>query len=53
MGYKLLGFAVWQGTKLYLRRRASGTPTKFAVVGIGALVLAGVVVAGRQASSNQ
>ena len=53
MGYKVLGFAVWQGGKWYVRRRMSGTPAKVALAGIGALVLAGVAVAGRQATANQ
>jgi hypothetical protein len=52
MGYKVLGFAVWQGSKWYLRRRMSGTKAKAAVAGVGALVLAGVAVAGRQAAAN-
>ena len=53
MGYKILGFAVWQGSKWYLRRRAGGVKTKLAVAGVGALVLAGVAAAGRQATSHQ
>ena len=53
MGYKILGFAVWQGTKWYLRQRTGGVKTKLAIVGVGALVVAGVAVAGRQAASHQ
>jgi hypothetical protein len=53
MGYKILGFAVWQGSKWYLRRRMSGLRAKAAIAGVGALVLAGVAVAGRQATSDQ
>ena len=53
MGYKVLGFAVWQGTKWYLRRRTPGRWGKFAVAGVGAAVVAGVLVAGRQATANQ
>jgi hypothetical protein len=53
MGYKILGFAVWQGSKWYVRRRMSGFKAKAAVAGVGALVLAGVALAGRQATSNQ
>jgi hypothetical protein len=52
MGYKFLGFAVWQGTKWYLRQRAS-VKGKLVVAGLGALVLAGVAAAGRQAASHQ
>jgi hypothetical protein len=53
MGYKILGFAVWQGTKWYLRQRTGGVKTKLAIVGVGALVAAGVAAAGRQATSHQ
>lgn len=53
MGYKLLGFAVWQGSKWYVRRRMSGAKGKIALAGVGALVLAGAAVAGRQATQNQ
>jgi hypothetical protein len=52
MGYKLLGFAVWQGSKWYVRRRMSGARAKVAVAGVGAAVVAGVLVAGRQATSS-
>jgi hypothetical protein len=52
MGYKLLGFAVWQGSKWYVRRRISGARAKLAVAGVGAAVVAGVLVAGRQAASD-
>ena len=53
MGYKLLGFAVWQGGKWYVRRRVSGAPAKLALAGVGAAVVAGVLVAGRQATNRQ
>jgi hypothetical protein len=53
MGYKILGFAVWQGSKWYMRRRMGGAKAKLAVAGVGALVLAGVAAAGRQAGSDQ
>jgi hypothetical protein len=53
MGYKILGFAVWQGTKWYLRQRTGGVKAKLAIAGVGALVLAGVAAAGRQAASHQ
>ena len=53
MGYKVLGFAVWQGTKWYLGRRAIGVKGKLAVAGVGILVLAGVAAAGRQSASHQ
>ena len=41
MGYKALGFLVWQGGKWYARRKFSGT---------GSTVAAGLVVLGRQAT---
>ncbi len=53
MGYKILGFAVWQGSKWYVRRRLGGLKAKVAIAGVGALVLAGVAAAGRQAASHQ
>ncbi|MGO9958308.1 MAG: hypothetical protein ACLP50_20460 [Solirubrobacteraceae bacterium] len=52
MGYKLLGFAVWQGGKWYVRRRMSGMRAKLAVGAVGAVVVAGVVLASRQASAS-
>jgi hypothetical protein len=51
MGYKLLGFVVWQGGKLYLRRR-TGLRLKVAIAALGALVVGGVVVSQRQNASN-
>ena len=53
MGYKILGFAVWQGSKWYMRRRMGGVKAKLAIAGVGALVVAGVAAAGRQAASHQ
>ncbi len=54
MGYKLLGFTVWQGGKWYLRRRLAGSGRKVAVAGIGALALGGAAaVAQRQLGSQQ
>jgi hypothetical protein len=52
MGYKVLGFAVWQGSKWYLRRRMRGARAKVAIAGLGAALVAGVLVAGRQAASG-
>jgi hypothetical protein len=52
MGYKVLGFAVWQGSKWYLRRRMSGARAKVAIAGVGAAVVAVALVAGRQAASG-
>jgi hypothetical protein len=53
MRYKILGYAVWQGGKWYARRRVGDTKSKAAIVGAGALVLAGVAIAGRQTASHQ
>jgi hypothetical protein len=52
MGYKLLGFAVWQGGKWYLRRRYQGARRKVVLVGLAGVVAAGVVAAQRQRSSQ-
>lgn len=52
MGYKVLGFVVWQGGKLFLRRKMGGTRAKVAIACVGAAVVAGVLVAGRQATSS-
>ena len=52
MGYKLLGFVVWQGSKWYVRRRMSGFRAKAAIGLVGAAVIAGMVVAGRQATNH-
>jgi hypothetical protein len=50
MGYKALGFVVWQGGKWYARRKLAGAPAKLAVAGLAVAVVAGVLVAGRQTS---
>jgi hypothetical protein len=52
MGYKALGFIVWQGGKWYARRKFAGAPVKLGVAGLGLAVIAGVVAAGRQAGSS-
>ncbi len=52
MGYKLLGFAVWQGGKWYVRGRVSGMRAKLAIGAVGAAAVAGAVVASRQASAS-
>jgi hypothetical protein len=46
MGYKLLGFVVWQGAKFYLRRRFPGAGRKVAIgAAAGGLIVGGVVIA--------
>ncbi len=52
MGYKLLGFVVWQGGKHYFRGSLSGKVIKLALAGIGAAAIAGAVFAGRQATGQ-
>ena len=52
MGYKILGFIVWQGGRLYIRGHFSGFQRKAIVAGLGAVVIAGVVAAGRGATSS-
>ncbi len=49
MGYKLLGFVVWRGIRIYLRKSNKGTVLKAGLAGVGALAVAGAVFAGRQA----
>jgi hypothetical protein len=49
MGYKLLGFIVWQGIRIYLRNSNKGTAVKAGLAGVGAVAIAGAVLAGRQA----
>jgi hypothetical protein len=52
MGYKILGFVVWQGGKLYARRRFQGVRRKLFVAGLAGVVIAGVVAAQRQPDSS-
>ena len=51
MGYKVLGFAVWQGAKWYFGRRLPGVRGKVAIAGVGVAFVAGALVAGRQATN--
>lgn len=46
MGYKLLGFIVWNGARWYVRRKYPDMPRKAAIAGglAGALLIGGVVV---------
>jgi hypothetical protein len=41
MGYKLLGFMVWQGGKWYMRRRLPGAGRKAAIAALAGSVLVG------------
>jgi hypothetical protein len=53
MGYKVLGYAVWHGGKWYFRRRFTGFSRKLAIAGLAAAVVAGLVVAQRQAAAHE
>lgn len=41
MGYKVLGYAVWQGGKWYLRRRFPNARRNLAIAGGAGLLVAG------------
>ena len=43
---KILGILVWQGARLYLRRRLRRHRREAIVAGLGAVLIAGVVMAG-------
>jgi len=46
MGYKVLGFVVWQGAKWYLRRRVPDVGRKVAIAALaGGLIAGGIAVA--------
>jgi hypothetical protein len=49
MGYKLLGYVVWQGGKWYLRRRVPGRAV-IAVTAGGLMLAGGLAVAQRRAA---
>jgi hypothetical protein len=51
-GYQALGYAVWNGTKWYLRRRYGDAPRKIALGGLLVAVLAGLLLAGKRAASE-
>lgn len=57
IAYQLLGFLVWKGGKLYLRRRYGVTPATAgkaaAGVGVGLALVTGAVVAGRHVSNSR
>jgi hypothetical protein len=52
MGYRLLGFVVWQGGKWYVRQRAGVAARRAAIAGLGAAVIGGAVLAQRRSSSS-
>ena len=53
MGYKLLGYAVWQGGKWYAKRRLRGAQRELAIAGVAALVLTGGILAASRQRANQ
>jgi hypothetical protein len=53
MGYKILGYLVWNGGKVYMRQRYGGGSRRLAAAGIVGLAVAALVVGGtRKASSS-
>jgi hypothetical protein len=53
MGYKILGYVVWQGGKWYLQRRFREAQRTIAIAGMAGLAIAGAaIIAQRQRSSN-
>lgn len=52
MGYKILGFAVWQGAKWYIRLRFQGARRPLVVAGLAGVVIAGVLAAQRRPNSD-
>jgi hypothetical protein len=53
MGYKILGFVVWNGGKWYLRGRASALASrKTLAAGVVGLGIVALVLGGRRASSS-
>jgi hypothetical protein len=53
MGYKLLGFAVWQGAKWYLRKRVHGVRLKLVMAGLAAALVGGAVAASQRRSHTE
>ena len=52
MGYKALGFVVWQGGKWYVRRRMPGHAGKAAMGALAIVVIGSVVAVQRQHASH-
>jgi len=53
MGYKVLGYVVWQGGKLYARRKLPGAAPKVAFAGLaGAALAGGALVVQRRVSAS-
>jgi hypothetical protein len=43
MGYKILGFLVWRGGRLYLRRKYPDAPRKLAIGGAAAVAVGAAI----------
>jgi hypothetical protein len=52
MGYKLLGFAVWQGGKWYLRRRVGVSKRTVVLTSLAAAAVVGAVAVGQRQLSH-
>ena len=54
MGYKVLGFIVWQVGKFFLRRkvRSAASTRNLAIAGVVGVAIAGALVAGSRSSSD-
>jgi hypothetical protein len=52
MKYKVLGFAVWNGARWYLKRRYGATSRRVFAAGVVGAVAAGAAIAQRRASTE-
>ena len=52
MGYKVLGFVVWQATKWYMRRKVPHAGRNVAIAAIAGGVIAGGVAVAHAARSD-
>jgi len=52
MGYKLLGFVVWQAARMLVRWRFPNLGRKLAIAGLAGTLAVGAVVAARAARSS-
>ena len=52
MGYKVLGFVVWQAAKWYLHKRYPHAQRNLAIAGLGGLLIAGVAVGATRGRSS-
>jgi hypothetical protein len=52
LGYQVLGFAVWNGGKWYLRRRYGDTPRRVAAATAVVVVVLGLALGGRRLAGD-